>query len=155
LFTKEEEIFRMFHRINAMTRMHPRHKCDNPHECGNHHPTTPPHEHGRGRMLGLLADEGEMNQAHLAARLEIRPQSLSEFLVKAEEDGLIVRRQSDEDKRQTIVSLTEEGKRRVETFRDAHKRHAEDFLSALSDQEKEELAVILSKLIESKQNKGE
>lgn len=152
--TKDEEIFGMFRRINAMTRMQPRHK-DGMTPPSHIHPgempsQPPPHEHGKGRMMRLLADEGEMIQSQLAARLEIRPQSLSELLAKAENDGLVTRRQSEEDKRQTIVSLTDVGRERVTEFRSAHKKHAEEFLSPLSEEEKETLSAILSKMIESR-----
>ena len=108
----------------------------------------PPHEHGRGRMMSFLADEGDMNQAQLAAYLGIRPQSLTEVIAKAEADGLVSRRQSEEDKRQTIISLTEDGKTRVSEFRKAHKQHAEEFLAKLDCEEKQNLYVILKKLTE-------
>ena len=67
-----------------------------------------------------------------------------------ENDGLLSRRQGDEDKRQTIVSLTDAGREKVDGFRSAHKQHAAEFLSPLSDSEKQQLAEILKKLIESK-----
>lgn len=152
--TKDEEILGMFRRINAMTRMHPRHKHGippPPHiQPGDMHFPQPPHEPGKGRMMRLLADEGDMIQSQLAARLEIRPQSLSELLSKAENEGFVIRRHSDKDKRQTMVSLTDTGKKRVEEFRTAQKKHAEEFLAPLSEEEKELLSAILNKLIESR-----
>ena len=101
-------------------------------------------------MLGLLLDHCEMSQTQIASHLGIRPQSLSEMLAKAESDGVIVRRQSTEDKRQTLVSLTDLGRSRVETYRENHRRQAAEFLTPLTDDEKNALAEILRKLIESK-----
>jgi DNA-binding MarR family transcriptional regulator len=139
--TIEVEIVRMLGRLNALSRRTP----------------TPPQEvpeaprgHGRGRMLGLLHDHGEMSQSQIASLLDIRPQSLSEMLAKAETDGVIARRQSTEDKRQTLVSLTELGQSRVETYRENHRRQAEEFLDPLTDDEKTALAEILRKLIDAK-----
>ena len=140
--TIEVEIVRMLSRLNALSRRGP---------------TSPPTEvpeaprgQGRGRMLGLLHDHGEMSQSQIASLLGIRPQSLSEMLAKAETDGVIVRRQSTEDKRQTLVSLTELGQSRVETYRENYRRQAEEFLDPLTDEEKNTLAELLHKLIDAK-----
>ena len=139
--TIEVEIVRMLGRLNALSRRTPTSPQEVPEA---------PRGHGRGRMLGLLHDHGEMSQSQIASLLDIRPQSLSEMLAKAETDGVIVRRQSTEDKRQTLVSLTELGQSRVETFREVHRKHAEEFLDPLTDDEKTVLAEILRKLIDAK-----
>lgn len=140
--TENEKIVCMLRHINALLRRGPKKPPDNGFP-------PPPHEPGRGRLMGLLTDNGEMNQSGLAALLEIRPQSLSELLTKMEADGLILRRQSEDDKRQIIVSLTEEGSRRVGEFREAQRQRSEKLLSSLSENEKEELARILQKIIEA------
>lgn len=139
--TIEVEIVRMLGRLNALSRRAPTSPQEVPEA---------PRGHGRGRMLGLLHDHGEMSQSQIASLLDIRPQSLSEMLAKAETDGVIVRRQSTEDKRQTLVSLTELGQSRVETYRENHRRQAEEFLDPLTDDEKTALAEILRKLIDAK-----
>ena len=150
--TLEVEIVRMLGRLNALSRRGP--NLPPPESPNGKFPPSPPEAgprgQGRGRMLGLLLDHGEMSQSQIAALLDIRPQSLSEMLAKTEADGMIVRRQSTEDKRQTIVSLTETGRSRVETFREAHRKHAEEFLDPLTDDEKTALAEILRKLIDAK-----
>ena len=151
----EVEIIGMLRQLNALSRRHKNPPDMTQSEDMNGFPPPPPpegypHEHGRGRLMGLLNDEGEMNQCGIASRLGIRPQSLSELIVKMESDGLISRRQSDEDKRSIIVSLTDKGRARVENFRSAHRQNAVDFLSPLSDNEKKELADMLKRLIEAK-----
>ena len=77
------------------------------------------------------------------------------MLAKTEADGMIVRRQSTEDKRQTIVSLTETGRSRVETFREVHQKRAAEFLEPLTLEEKNTLAEILHKLIEAKKDEND
>ena len=139
--TIEVEIVRMLGRLNALSRRGPTSPPEVPEA---------PRGQGRGRMLGLLHDHGEMSQSQIASLLGIRPQSLSEMLAKAEADGVIVRRQSTEDKRQTLVSLTELGQSRVETYRENHRRQAAEFLTPLTEDEKNALADILRKLIDAK-----
>jgi len=139
--TRDEKIMRMLAKLNAVTRRQP---YTSPSD------TPPPqhHGHGAGRLLGYLADNGEMNQNQLANALDIRPQSLSEMLVKLESDGLILRTQSQSDKRKIIVSLTPPGKSRVSEYRERHRQEAEAFLTGLSDEEKDTLYDILKKLVE-------
>lgn len=153
--TIEEEIVRMLGRLNALSKRGPTPPPPPPMEVHGGEPVPPPppeapRGQGRGRMLGLLLDHGEMSQTQIASHLGIRPQSLSEMLAKAESDGVIVRRQSTEDKRQTLVSLTDLGRSRVETYRENHRRQAAEFLTPLTDDEKNALAGILRKLIEAK-----
>ena len=104
---------------------------------------------GVGRALSILNDCGGMNQAQLAKELDIRPQSLSELIGKLEADGYITKQQSHADKRQTIVSITEKGRSRVADIREKHRKEAEDFLAALSEEEKDTLYCLLKKLVDS------
>ena len=101
---------------------------------------------GRMRILTALSLSEAVPQRKLAAILGIRPQSLGEMLCKLEDDGLIAREVNEQDRRQILVSLTEQGKQQAaaaETERDAFAR---DFLSPLNDAEKEQLAALLKKL---------
>ena len=139
MFTLNERILWNLRRLNSMSR---RKGPVN----GEEEPARK-REHGRGRMLAALADEGEMSQCQLASRLDIRPQSLSELAAKAEEEGLVSRRQSGDDRRQTLVSLTEEGRARVAAFREAHSLQAAALLAPLTEEEKETFLLLLDKLI--------
>ena len=149
--TKEEDILHALRRLEAMSRRKPHEHL--PHENGEagQMPPGPPRNQGRGRMLATLHDCGPMSQSQLACRLDIRPQSLSELLGKAEAEGLIERRQSEEDKRQTIVSITEAGHERVAGFRETHRRRAQAFCAPLTEEEKSTLIVLLEKLLLDKE----
>ncbi len=153
-----EDIIRTLRKLNAISRRGPGHRPEpseppRPAGPGSEPPEGPgpdvQREHGRGRLMGALCDHGPMSQSRLAELLDIRPQSLSELLVKMEGDGLIARAQSSEDRRQIIVSLTEEGSRRVSAFREMHRRHAEAFLAPLTADEKITLAALLKKLTDA------
>ena len=161
--TLEEEILGMIRRLTAISRRQTKPDVPPPNdETGDLPPNDemgkfppPPPEpgkknHGQGRLVALLLDNGPMPQSQLAAQLGIRPQSLSELICKVEADGLVSRKQSEEDKRQTIVSLTDKGRAGVETFRQAHRQHAAEFLSPLTDEEKQQIAVILRKLMDAR-----
>lgn len=148
----DEEIMFMLGTLNAMSRRGGNLPPPPPPGPGDSPMMPPHHGQGRERLMGFLADNGEMSQSQIAAHLDIRPQSLSELLAKVEADGLIMRRQSEEDKRQTLVSLTDAGRARVDTFRENHKRRAAEFLAPLDEAEKETFAAILKKLIDAKKD---
>ena len=116
-------------------------------------PPPPPPEHGKGRLMAVLCDSGEMSQTALADMLDIRPQSLSELISKTENEGLVTRRRDKSDKRRTLVSLTDEGKKSVMRFREANRKVSAEFLSSLNENEKNELYVILSKLVSANKEK--
>jgi DNA-binding MarR family transcriptional regulator len=155
--TKEEELLCMLRKLNAISRRS-KHEHDEqpppppPPSEGEDRmpPPPPPREHGRVRLMNMLKGAGEMSQRDIAERLEIRPQSLSELLVKMETEGFITRRQDENDKRISMVSLTSKGEEQLTIMQKANKEHAEMLFSPLSDREKDELAVILKKLTEQK-----
>ena len=99
---------------------------------------------GQGRVLKLLSLQDGVTQKDLAAVLGIRSQSLAELLSKMEAKGLVSRAPNPQDKRTSIVTLTDGGKA-------AAKEHdtAEEFdpFSALSERERVGLAGFLDKLI--------
>lgn len=101
---------------------------------------------GRERLLVLIDKERQVSQNKLAAYLSIRPQSLSELLVKLERDGYILRTKNEEDKRETLVSLTEKGEARAKEVESARTQQAEAFFSPLTQEEKDTLFELLKKL---------
>lgn len=111
--TKDEEIMGMLRKLNAMSRRsRPPHDVPPP-PMGEMMPPPPPREHGRVRLMNMLKENGELSQKEIAEKLDIRPQSLSELLVKMESDGFISRRQDKDDKRVIVVALTEKGEEQL------------------------------------------
>ena len=104
--TKDEEIMGMLRKLNAMSRRsRPPHDVPPPPPpMGEMTPPPPPREHGRVRLMNMLKENGELSQKEIAEKLDIRPQSLSELLVKMESDGFISRRQDKDDKRVIVVA---------------------------------------------------
>ena len=64
---------------------------------------------GQGRVLALLKMKPQTTQKELGYLLAMRQQSLSELLAKLEKKGFITRKPSQEDKRVTMIALTESG----------------------------------------------
>ena len=146
--TKDEEIMGMLRKLNAMSRRsRPPHDAPPPPPpMGEMMPPPPPREHGRVRLMNMLKENGELSQKEIAETLDIRPQSLSELLVKMENDGFISRRQDKDDKRVIVVALTEKGEEQLVVLRQANREHAEKLFSLLNDEEKDALIAILKKL---------
>ena len=101
---------------------------------------------GQGKILSVLRREDGIGQKELAERLQIRPASLGELLIKLEEKGLIRRTPSEKDRRSLIVSLTDSGKEQLRGFHRQREQAYCDMLTALSAEEKEQFYQILSKI---------
>jgi len=63
--------------------------------------------------LGLLLQHGELLPSELAAMEKITNQSMSQILSHLLEEGLIIRTDSETDKRKVIISLTEKGEQLI------------------------------------------
>lgn len=76
-------------------------------------------------VLGHLHDDGPKTTSWLAAAEHVRPQSTAQVVLELEAEHLVVRRPDEVDRRQVIVTITDEGRqallddrrRREEWFR--------------------------------------
>jgi DNA-binding MarR family transcriptional regulator len=93
--------------------------------------------HHQIRALFHLAKEEEVTAGCLAKNAELSPASMTAMLDQLEEWGFVERRRSAEDRRQVLVSLTDEGRAKL-----AKKRAVwnEKFLAALGEHSDSELA---------------
>ena len=139
-----DELVRQLQRILALYR------CGLPSAEENaaaEQPASPCH-HGTGRILTKLVHQGDgISQAALAEKINIRPQSLSEALTKMEERGWIDRRPNPQDKRGTLVYLTEEGRAQEKRLAARRSVAADHLFSSLNEEEKEALSALLSKIL--------
>jgi DNA-binding MarR family transcriptional regulator len=87
--------------------------------------------HHQIRALFHLAKEPEVTAGCLAKNAELSPASMTAMLDQLEEWGFVARRRSAEDRRQVLVSLTEEGRAKMAAKRakwnDAFRTAAGDF----------------------------
>lgn len=100
----------------------------------------------RDRILLTIGSSGSIAQKHLAQRICVSPQSMSEALAKLEHDGYITRSKSQLDKRETIVVLTAEGQAHSDELAQKMRSQAHRFLEPLSPEEKQTLFTLLKKL---------
>lgn len=71
---------------------------------------------GQGRILALLKLHDSISTRDLTYLLGIRVSSLNELLMKLEKGGYIRRVPSEEDRRITLVQLTEKGREKRQTI---------------------------------------
>ncbi len=104
---------------------------------------------GQGLVLRTLAENDGMTQTEIAEKLDIRPSSLGELVMKLEENGFVERRQNENDKRVINVYLTEKGREIEKEFINLRQQSAESWCAELSEHEKALLSELLGKLISS------
>lgn len=131
-----DELIRQFQRVLALYRR----GIPTIEENGCHH--------GTGRILSKLVHQGDgISQAALAEKMNIRPQSMSEALTRLEEHGLIRRLPNPQDKRGTLVYLTDEGRLREAELAERRRQTADSLLCVLNESEKDTLATLLGKIL--------
>lgn len=95
------------------------------------------------RVLSMLDDMGPLSQKKVQEILDIQAGSLSELCAKLEDRGLVRRSRDENDKRNVVLSITEEGRNKRREIL-AHKD--EVMFKALSEEERNQLRNILNKL---------
>ncbi|MGH3938042.1 MAG: MarR family winged helix-turn-helix transcriptional regulator [Pseudonocardiaceae bacterium] len=98
------------------------------------------------RPLGVLMNHGVMRLSELSDHLHIAPRSVTEVVDGLEQRGLVERRPDPNDRRATLVALTDQGKRVSQAIRTARNAEAERFFGGLSASDRMHLARILRKL---------
>jgi DNA-binding MarR family transcriptional regulator len=98
------------------------------------------------RALGVLTRHGAMRLSELSDRLHIAPRSTTEVVDGLQDRGLVERRPDPQDRRATLVALTDEGTRVGQAIRASRDAEAEAYFSVLSEAERTELTGILRKL---------
>ena len=105
------------------------------------------HGFGRERALRVIAGfEGGVRQKTLTEELRINPSSVSELITKLQNDGYVKRTVDPEDKRATLITLTELGEARAAELQDEKSEMLGKAFANLTDGEKEQLIALLEKL---------
>jgi len=101
---------------------------------------------GQGRILSFLSEEGSISQGDLQKRLHIEAGSMSEVVTKLEQQGLITRIKDTEDRRKTILEITEMGKVESVKNRIILREQEDRLFETLTEEEKVQLGFLLEKL---------
>ena len=95
--------------------------------------------------MTVLRDSGESSQADLAGTLQLDRTNLVGLLNELENDGLIERRRSPEDRRRHTVVLTDEGRERLARAEFALAAAEDIVLANLSAKQRDTLYELLAK----------
>lgn len=97
--------------------------------------------------LSKICGEREVMQRDLERELHLKASTVNGIVDRLEEKGFITRRQSEEDGRRRLISLTAQGQAVTETFRTALEETDRAFCAVLSPEEQEQLRNMLTRLI--------
>ena len=107
------------------------------------------HGMNRERMLVIISEHPEgIRQKALAEAAGINASSTSEVVSRLEDDGYLIRTIDENDKRATVLKLTEMGAVRAEEIRTEREAFLDDFFSKLTEEEKQTLSDLLDKLMD-------
>ena len=98
------------------------------------------------RALIILRKTGNVSQRTLTELLNIKPGSMSEILTKLANKGLITRTPSEDDRRTSIISLTEKGIQIADEASEFRSERRVEMFSYLDDIEKITLLNLLEKI---------
>ncbi len=107
----------------------------------------------QARVLCVLLEADGMPLKELAAQLQIRPASIGELVDKLEQNGYVERRGNENDKRIFNIYLQEKGRSVAEKIINSRQEAVDSWCSGLSEDEKNQLSDLLSKLIASMEKK--
>jgi DNA-binding MarR family transcriptional regulator len=94
-------------------------------------------------ILRLLRVAAGMSQQELAAKLQIHPSRLVAILDNLEKRGFVQRRANPDDRRLYSLHLTKDGEEILDKIGKVAREHQDALLSALSKEERHELATLL------------
>jgi DNA-binding MarR family transcriptional regulator len=97
-------------------------------------------------ILRLLRVAAGMSQQELATKLLIHPSRLVAILDNLEKRGLVERRANPDDRRLYSLHLTKGGRELLESIGKVAREHQDALLTALSKEERNELAALLHRV---------
>ena len=99
-------------------------------------------------ILVILYKRGcGMKQQDVADEIYVTKSTLSEMINRLVGDGLLERAADPQDRRNTIIALTERGKARAEEVMEKHAQAVDFMFRNLTGEEKNELIRLLNKLL--------
>ena len=154
--TKDQQIAALLRRISRRTRIPlgppsggfpPRHGMEHEGRPPMHGPGHPPMMPREIVLMAVLdAGDAGVRQKDLAQELGINPSTLSEAVDRLETDRYLERKANPNDRRSTLIALTEKGKARAWEVQDERAQAASRLCAPLSEEEKDTLIALLQKL---------
>ena len=104
---------------------------------------------GQPKILDFLLKFEEADQKTIASYCEIEPATVGSILMRMEENGLVLRRQKEGNRRSLYVSLTEKGKQSANKLMDIFNEAENMAVSNMTDEEIKVLKETLCKLCDT------
>lgn len=98
-------------------------------------------------VLSMLSDGQRLSQMELARRAKVEQPSMAQLLARMERDGLIRRVPDPEDRRSSLVMLTEEAERRLPAGRAILRQSNADMVRGMSAEEVATLLDLLGRVL--------
>ncbi|MBQ1379806.1 MAG: MarR family transcriptional regulator [Erysipelotrichaceae bacterium] len=103
----------------------------------------------QGTILFVLSNEGEMSIKDIGKATGLAKTSLTSMLERMEKKGLIVKRPSEEDKRSTIVALSEGTESYREVIEKVSLKIGEEYYRGIKPKEAERFEATLKKILDN------
>ena len=103
----------------------------------------------RYQILSFLDEKERCLQTEIAGHLEIDPAAITRQLKILEEDGFVKRDRNKDNAREVIVSLTDYGKKELQTCKDKHKNQKTDVAISIDKKDMDQLIKVLNKIEEN------
>lgn len=103
----------------------------------------------QGRILYVLWQADGVPIVELSRKTGLAKNTLTSMLARMEENGLVLRRPSGEDRRRTLVSLTDKARELEEKYDEVSQRTNLLFFKGFAPEEVAELERLLSKVLDN------
>ncbi|MEL6436755.1 MAG: MarR family transcriptional regulator, partial [Pseudomonadota bacterium] len=99
---------------------------------------------GQEKIFMTLAVEGALPPGKIATRLNVKPPTITKTIIRLEEQGFVARENSDSDKRQVVVRLTDDGEAIVSRILTAIRDAEKEIFDGLKKKERRQLQEVLT-----------
>lgn len=110
--------------------------------------------YARMRLLGALHCGGPKIMSSISDELGVTRRNITALVDGLEEEGLVRRLPHPTDRRATVIELTDEGGRTMDTLYDGHRRAVAALFDGLSEEDRRELVRLLGLLREGLRGEG-
>ena len=104
---------------------------------------------GQAWLIDVLSRFGTMKLIDVAGILNVKLPAISRMSKSMAAQGLITRKRNEQDEREVLIELTQDGADLVPSIREAWERIETEMLSAFSERDKDEFKRLLKQLVDA------
>ena len=110
--------------------------------------------YARMRLLGALHCGGPKIMSGISDELGVTRRNITALVDALEEEGFVRRRPHPTDRRATVIGLTDEGGRTMDTLYEEHRKSVAELFAGLTPEDRAELVRLLGLLREGLRDEG-